>query len=325
MNRSLLVALSLTSLAAFGCENARGTDERAPANTAPANTTQVAPNNAPTSTTNTTEPKREHADHSRDHAGFVGMMFHAARDLDLKSDQKAKVDDADKKLGANDKAIDDERAAFRAELVTEVKAGKIDKAKMESEITTLAKTEDGAKEDDIEALNELHAALDPAQRKTLVEKVREKMNKREEKFDEKSAASAKEDWQKKRLDAITNDLGLDATQQKTVQGFLAKESSQTDMQAKRDEMKKRMDAMLTSFESDTFDAKKLGAGHEKAHDWLNREVNFYEEVLPILRPDQRDKLANEVEKQGDHALMGGFYGSEGMLHGTTPTEGTPLQ
>ncbi len=76
------------------------------------------------------------------------------------------------------------------------------------------------------------------------------------------------------------------------------------MQAKHDDMKKRWDAVLTAFEPDSFSAKKLDLSMGgKPHDEMEKRVTFVTGLLPILRPDQRDKFASTIERA--HGPEGG--------------------
>jgi hypothetical protein len=83
-----------------------------------------------------------------------------------------------------------------------------------------------------------------------------------------------------------------------------------------DDHKKRSDALLTAFAGDTFDGKKADLTllpGKTAHEPLDHMVAFFTQLLPILRPDQRDRLAGMLDRPfgggwGPRAAMGSPMG-----------------
>ena len=63
-----------------------------------------------------------------------------------------------------------------------VKAGSIDRAKLEPQLTALEEPGENAPQKTAKALNELHATLDATQRKAAAETVRAKLAKRSERM-----------------------------------------------------------------------------------------------------------------------------------------------
>lgn len=298
---SLMFPIALVSVMA-GCEDKTGGDvSKAPA-TASAVETSTAAAVKPSATASA-EPK--HARRERGHHGPAMMMLRAARDLpDLKDAQKTALD----KLDGEMKPSDTTRAALKdlhADLAAEIKAGKIDLAKLEPRFTAIDKAAQEHQEKEAEALNQLHATLDAAQRKALVAQIRAKQGEHDgEAKEHRGDKDAKgDDWSKRKLEHMTKELGLDDAQQKSVEAILAKSERMTpeQMQAHRDEMKKKMDALLTAFEADTFDAKKLDLSMmpgKKARDGAVRELTELSQIVPILKPEQREKLAAIIERHG---------------------------
>jgi hypothetical protein len=129
------------------------------------------------------------------------------------------------------------------------------------------------------------------------------------------AGGAAADWSKKRLERLTMQLGLDAGQQKAVSAILPKDDwmNPATMDAQRKEGEKRMDGVLTAFDNATFDAKKVdlsGAPGKSKHEALEKDAAFLSQLLPLLTPDQREKLAGQRERQGmRRPPMGGFGGA----------------
>jgi len=73
------------------------------------------------------------------------------------------------------------------------------------------------------------------------------------------------------------------------------------METRREEMKKRSDALYAAFEGDGFDAKKLELGppmSKKMSDATDRHVQVLSQLIAILKPEQRDKLAARMDRPG---------------------------
>jgi hypothetical protein len=101
------------------------------------------------------------------------------------------------------------------------------------------------------------------------------------------------------MERFTEKLGLDASQQQQVEAILAaSRPSPAAMEAHHQEMQKRTDALLTAFAADTFDARSLDLAPPA--DAAGGPPMFRSEVLaklvPILRADQREKLAASMDK-----------------------------
>src|SRR5262245_13715367 len=71
--------------------------------------------------------------------GPGGMLAHSARSLELKDEQKAKLEAAEKSLQGDDASSRDEMKAFHTDLAAGVKAGKIDQAKIDADLAALEK------------------------------------------------------------------------------------------------------------------------------------------------------------------------------------------
>jgi len=285
MRRALWLALPIAL--AIGCK-----DEAAPAPAATATAEAVkapvtaaapAPTAAPTASADHGHGKWK----GRRGGGLVGTMFRAAHDLELKDAQKATIEKLGADLHGAGAGQPSEMKEYHTALVAQVRAGKIETAKLDPLQAAAEKSMKARREKEAEALNGLYAALEPAQRKALVAAVRAKQ------AAHKPDPAKAEAHAKERLAHLTKQLDLDAAQQKKVEPLLAKEAPPAAMQ---EEMKKHADAVLGAFEGEGFDAKKLepktppGAGGMAAH------VQFYVALLPILKPEQREKLAAGMDK-----------------------------
>jgi Spy/CpxP family protein refolding chaperone len=260
-------------------------------------------------------------DHEGKRGGARGgpsmMLFQAARALELKDEQKAKLDAAEKTAhaGMDDAARDAMKAASKdlhTELVAGIKAGKIDNAKLEPKYAALEKLAAAGHAKEAEALSALHDALDATQRKAVTANVRAKQAAREAKMAHREGDGGAADggaphFQTKRmLGGLTRGLELDAEQEKKVDALVAKDDGKGHPDPA--EMKKNVEALLTAFEKDTFDAKKLDAFDAKrARGPMEQETKLLAQLLPILKPEQREKLAAKMEKgPSPHGRRAGF-------------------
>ncbi len=249
------------------------------------------------------------------HGGIASGLFRAAADLPLTDAQSEQLNQIEATLKADDSGIRTAMKAFRADLLAGVKAGKIDTAKMTADDAVVDKAIADHQDKEAAALDSLYKLLDPAQRTTVVAAVRAKQAERETRMANwnKDADGGAPDWSKKRLDRLTADLALDAGQQKQVAALLTKNADPPNaagMQARWDDLKKRQDALLTAFASSSFDAKKADLTMlpgKTQHDPMDHMATFFTQLLPILHPDQRDKLAATMDRP-----FGAHEGPPGM-------------
>jgi len=104
-------------------------------------------------------------------AGHFSLLFAAARALEMKDDQKDKLDAVAKPfLGLPDPK--EGARAVQAELAREVKAGKMEPAKLDPLLASLEKGTKQRRDLEQSGLDALYAALDPGQRKAIVAAIR---------------------------------------------------------------------------------------------------------------------------------------------------------
>jgi hypothetical protein len=297
MRRYAIQAVVLaTSIVAFGCEGNGGNSGAT--SSAPAATAQAVATPAAVPAAN---PHK-----FRHHAGLAASVFRAAHDLDLPAAAQESLNTLETNLKADDENVRAAMKAFRADLVSGVKAGKLDSAKLGEDNGVVDQAIGDHKAKEAEALNSLHGQLDAPQRAALLASVRSKQAEREAHMMDwmtaKEANGAPPDWTKKRLDKLTADLALDTSQQSQVAGILGKLNDPPNaagLQARWAERKARVDALLTAFASDTFDAKQLDLSilpGKTAHEPMQHMVGFATQVLPVLHPDQRDKFAASLDR-----------------------------
>lgn len=242
-------------------------------------------------------------------SGPAGAIFRGVNTIELKEEQKATLEKIAAEMREADRAARDAgdagapRSDLReahAELVAGVKAGKIDPSKMEPHYAALEKAAKARQEREADALNKLHAALEPAQRAAIVTSVRSFEEKRAERMKPRDKPDGGgPDFVKLRIQRYTHDLALDADQQKKLEALIPKDDKAA---AARDEMKKQTDALLAAFEKDVFDAKKLDQGAAKrARAPMEEQVKLYGQLVPILKPEQRERLARTLARSGERA------------------------
>jgi Spy/CpxP family protein refolding chaperone len=256
--------------------------------------------------------------------GRAGILFDAANALELKPEQKTKVEAAEKLLeadpGSRD-ALRDAAKELQDEMVVGVKAGKLDTAKLEPKYQGVEKIVKAQQDKEAQALAALHGALEPAQRKTIVEAVRQLQAARDErkgKTPDPLADAGKPGTQAKRhVERMTKDLELDAEQQKKIAALPLKDLTPFDPE----EQKKQTEALLTAFEKDAFDATKLEPmDAKKLRGPVAEEAKLLGDILPILKPEQREKLAGNMSRGLGH----GPGGPGGMrLPRPRPGHGSP--
>ena len=259
--------------------------------------------NAPGTTAATAAPPHEERG-ERGGADPTNALLRATDGLQLTDAQKATIHSLEEQLEANERDTGAAFKALRSNLAAQVRAGAIDQARVQADENTAAAALQTHIAKEADTINGLHGALDPSQRKAAVAAVRAKQAGHvEAQPGAGTAPPSADEIAKKRLDRMTRELGLDAAQQQQVASLLAAQPAPKEPHG--DERRHRMDALLTAFEADTFDAKTAVpappmAPGDMIREGTDREVAFLTKLLPILRPDQREKLASGMESHGMH-------------------------
>ncbi|HEY8086949.1 MAG TPA: hypothetical protein VIF09_03870 [Polyangiaceae bacterium] len=304
-NRALWLVLPLAASALLACDN-NGSSGGSPPATASAVASAappVASASAAASVTPAASGSASAPASMRHHVGIAGVLMNGAYEFSLTDAQKATLDKLEDALYADDASSPWTAAkSFQADLVAGMRAGKLDNAKLTADYAAIDKAVLAGQAREADALNGLHGLLDAGQRAQLTAAVRAKREGHDRPPMGATDAGADE-WTKRRLDRLTSELGLDAGQQKSVAAILAKDPmTPATMQAKRDAMQKKVDTMLTEFEKDPFDAKKLDLVFppgKTPHEAMDRTVTFTAQLLPILKPEQRETLAARTEKMAN--------------------------
>lgn len=303
LRRAIHRAVPLCALFVFACDKSN-------ADSAASGAAEPTPPEPPVATaTAPVVPSAPPADaprrHGRLQAGQGAMLLHAARNLtELKEPQAAALD----KLFDELKEEGGPRAELKElhdELLAHVKAGKVDAAKMEPRLAAVEKSAQGRLDQEADVLNRLHAALEPAQRTAVVQTARARLSAMEGHGGGPPEGRG-EDAPKVRAELLTKGLDLDAEQQKTLDAALAKSAKPAADRGA--EAKAQAQALLEAFDKETFDAKKLEAfaqGGKRARALAQREVERYASIVPVLRPEQREKLGAKIESMALTGVPGG--------------------
>jgi len=234
-----------------------------------------------------------HAPRPPRHGGLVGLLLRAARETSGTPEQKATL------LGIQQTLHDTEPPLtplkdYQSDLAAGIREGQLVLPKLQADYAAIDKVVLAQEEKQAEALDALHAALDAPGRHTLVAAARARLEFLDGGLDAGTGVEAA--WVKHRLARVTGDLSLDDAQKAKVAAILLKSSSPPQVtEARKETMRKHGDAVLTAFDQDVFDAKKLdlsatGTG-APAHQSLEHEVTLIGQILPLLTPEQREKLA----------------------------------
>jgi Spy/CpxP family protein refolding chaperone len=248
--------------------------------------------------------------------GPVGSFFAAADEAELKPEQKTKVEEIRKGLHGDGSSPRDDAKGFREELEAQVKVGKIEMAKLEPHLAAIEKSAKERIEKEDDALNKLYGALEPAQRSAVAAKVKAKQA-------ERDARMAKRPFMRpgggSQIARMTKNLELDDAQKKKVDALATKHEGDGGAPPAIMEADKRTAAIATAFEKDGFDAKKIEpTDPKKARAPFEAQAKLFADLLPILQPAQRDKLASQMDRAG-HGGRHGRPGGGG--HGTGGGDG----
>jgi Spy/CpxP family protein refolding chaperone len=321
IKRTWVTVLPLAAGLLIACDNkGSGGDTTNAAQSASASASAAPQASAPPVASASAAPENHRG---RMHGGPGAMLFRAASELpSLKDAQKTTLDKIHDSLKA-ESGPKTEFKDFQAELITETKAGKIEQAKLDPKMKAIETAMQTHLDKEADGLNQLHDALEPAQRKELTTAVRAKRTQMEERFNKMrdgmnpAAAGTQpkpEEMAQRKVERLTKELDLDAAQQKTITDLATKQAPKPgNPMAMRDEWKKSSDALLDAFEKDTFDAKKLdlySGANKKGHAGLQHEVDFLAQIVPVLKPEQREKMAARLEKPMMREGMGGHGGGE---------------
>jgi hypothetical protein len=197
------------------------------------------------------------------------------------------VDDHDR----NKAAIKAAFSSFQDNLARQVRAGRIDAAALGADEDAVASAVQALAHEEASVVDRLHALLAPRDRSALVISVRKEQSVRLTAGEMPSGRTAD-------LARMTRLLALDVDQQNELAAYLfsrprAEAESETQATTERE---LRTARVLDAFVFDTFDAKTALASPgpppaEVVRFRLDNKVALMSQLVPMLRPDQRQTLA----------------------------------
>jgi hypothetical protein len=259
--------------------------------------------------------------------GMAATLLRGAHELELTDDEKTTITKVEATLVADeggDGGISAATSTFMSTLASGIHAGKLDAAKLAADYAAIDRANAALQAKEVAAIVGLHDALPPAQRHALTAFLREKRAKHERMAQAMPPVdSGSPDFVKSRVERLTRDLSLDVDggQQAKVEAVVAANAKSDPTgpaayEARRDEANKRIDGILAAFDGDTLDVGALSGAAKSSHEGAERTATYYAQLLPLLKPDQREKLAEKVMRVGsrpgrfaeDNPLGGGLEG-----------------
>jgi Spy/CpxP family protein refolding chaperone len=237
------------------------------------------------------------------HGGVLALITMSIKDLDLTAEQRTAVDKIRADLVSK---MEPARAAGKdlALLLADgVSAGAIDRSKADAAINKLVTQVQGLQEPSLTALNQLHAALSAPQRAALVEAVQSHW----EKWKDAHGRDEQDDHQHRsgHLLALVKQLGLTKDEAEKIKANFHDRMKGSPQDQAHKEVQDHIQAFVTSFKSDTFNAKTLAGGKaangHMARWGATRMARFLEAAAPVLTPDQRTKLAQMIRDRASKA------------------------
>jgi Spy/CpxP family protein refolding chaperone len=237
--------------------------------------------------------------HRHHHHGGVTMFVSLAVDtLGLDPAKKAQVEKIQTDLNTKMAPARDAEHDLLATIADGVAAGTIDTKKVDAAVAKLGTASAGIHNTTMDALTQLHDALSPIERATLVDKVKAHWDVwRNVNSDEKLGSKDKGTH----LARLADRLSLTPDQVDKISKALATETADTP-QTDTKPVDAHIQAFATAFVADKFDPKALApsataaAGHVARHGGA-RLAHFYEAVTPVLTPEQRTKLAAHLRER----------------------------
>jgi hypothetical protein len=248
------------------------------------------PQSGPTATADAGAPRR---------TGVTGMILHAAHDLTLTPEQSTALDSIEASLRPSEDAARDALSALRSHIVAGIRAGNLSARVTTADYAALRAATKQRADRQAVALNGLRALLSPEQREQLVLAVRARHAAHSLRPPDAPDDTAG-DWTQKRLERLTDTLGLDDAQHRKVGALLAASGlpGGDDVKARKGAETARNEALLKGFANDeSFDARKvdLGSTSRPGEALMGREEEFLARLVGVLTPAQRETLAASRE------------------------------
>jgi Spy/CpxP family protein refolding chaperone len=262
---------------------------------APATPSAAQPENPSTDDDEAADGVRDQ--HRHHHHGGVTMFVAMSLDtLGVSPEQRAQVEKIQADLYARLAPARTAEHAVIAALADGVAAGAVDAAKVDAAVAQLSSAASTVSSASADALNQLHAVLTHQERAALVDKVQAHWEVwRRVNADEQPGAREHGG----RLAKLAEEISLTPDQVEKIGSSLSQAPSAVPFDPK--EVEAQLQAFGAAFASDTFDAHSLSASSTSdiasshvAKSGAARMARFYEIAAPVLTPEQRTKVAEQL-------------------------------
>jgi Spy/CpxP family protein refolding chaperone len=241
--------------------------------------------------------------HRHHHHGGVTLLIALSIDaLGVSPDQRAAVEKIRADLHARMEPARAAEQAVHSLLADGVAAGAIDHAKVDAALAQLTATAGAVHDATADALTQLHDALTPLQRATLVDKVEAHWVVWQSANAEELKDPAGQPRRDGHLARLAHEIGLRQDQLDKIHASLA---ATTAPRFDPQEIAAYVRAFGDAFRADKFDARTLttggGADAHLAGFGAARMVRFYEAVEPVLTTEQRATLSGILREHASYS------------------------
>jgi hypothetical protein len=224
-------------------------------------------------------------------------LLDAAQGLELSETQRERVFVLKDRLARYEENARTSLRALREDVADQVRAGAIQVTSVKAAVDRAAGAQTVGVDEGAETMNALYAVLSQQQRAAVVAAVRAMQP---DSMGGQSAGATRPltPARLNRLARLTSDLALDRDQARRVSALLVEHSPAVPVPQEPPE--RGVDAILDGFAGDRFDAwtivpPPLAPPAEEFRRSVDGEVGFLANLVPLLRPHQRDVLASIIE------------------------------
>lgn len=244
----------------------------------------------PTPPAATTQPTSGDLTRAR---GTAGPFIRAAQSLSIDPKTRDSVERIAARLEARatSERVREAASALLEDVRPQILAGTIDTTKLASRFDEIAKSSQAREDEQAQALDDLHAALSPKDRRAVADAVAEAIAGARKEMRAPRHLSPNE-----RAAAISERLELDPTQRESVEKIFA-ELDHDDSAKEWAVANQRVDAIIEGFKGERFEAKSLDGianSGEEARAIVMRNMQELARIAPILDEAQRKKLSERM-------------------------------
>jgi Spy/CpxP family protein refolding chaperone len=271
------------------------------------------------------------ADTGREQIGSVVQAFHGADEadrgqeireifgtLDLRPEQEKAVRAIVSEAEERHAAVREARRDLMTKLADQIEQGKIDECALEKEIEELAAAKTRAKKGDRDAMEKLHAILDPEQRSKFVDEVKQRFEKKERAHDPDAL-----------IEKMDRKLDLTDEQESVLRQYFSALRALKEADPEYEE-KREFSKVLEAFRADDFSIDEVSPPRrdmeEKQREKIEARLWAAKGVVCVLTEEQRAKVAaairQKVEERSEH--KGEVKGEEQKQQQTEPDEGEDM-